>query len=229
LIPLFEGAPHIDHIVERPAVRHTSHFWDLHVPLLSLPFLLRNKVDSIPRTTPYLLPDPLKVESFSRFMDRRQLNIGLVWAGNPEHWNDHHRSMPLSRLLPLFDLPRFSWHSLQKGPAAKEASMLPVDVQIRNWCDHLHSFADTAALIWTLDLVISVDTAVAHLGGALGKPLWLMLPPRKVDWRWQLNRKTNPWYPSMTLFRRRHGEDRSFIVDQLARHLKRFSHQVSSN
>jgi hypothetical protein len=229
LIPLFEDMDHIDQLVQRSDALDRAVFWDLHVPLLSLPYLLKTEADSIPGMTPYLSPDPLRVVHFLNAMDRRRLNIGLVWAGNPDHRNDHHRSLSLSQLMPLFNFSRVDWHSLQTGAAANEVSMLPGGEPIRQWSDCLHSFADTAALIWVLDLVISVDTAVAHLTGAMGKSMWLLLPPHNVDWRWQLKRNSTPYYPSMTLFRQSPNQDRGFFVEGLINHLKIFVEQASSN
>jgi tetratricopeptide (TPR) repeat protein len=229
LLPLFEDMSHIDLLVERSSSGDRSIHWDLHVPLLSLPYLLGTEVDSIPSVTPYLSPDPLRIAPFQAALDRRRLNIGLVWAGNPEHRNDRHRSMSLKQLLPLLTFPQVDWHSLQLGSAAKEAAMLPAGVSIRQWEENLQSFADTAALIWSLDLVICVDTAVAHLTGALGKPVWLLLPPRQVDWRWQLKKDTTAWYPSMTLFRRSHDEDGPHLGERLKASLEVFAEQASSN
>jgi tetratricopeptide (TPR) repeat protein len=229
LLPLFKDMGPIDHLIERSAAPNRRTIWDLHVPLLSLPHLLGTGVDSIPNATPYLSPDPSRVAHFLDEMDRCRINIGLVWAGNPSHHNDRNRSMSLTQLTPLFNLPKVAWHSLQIGAAAKETAKLPVGFSIHQWADSLNSFADTAALVWALDLVISVDTAVAHLAGALGKKVWLLLPPHNVDWRWQLDKSTSPWYPTMNVFRQPCDQDETILVKELNSHLIALVDSVSSN
>jgi hypothetical protein len=124
--------------------------------------------------------------------------VGLVWSGNPQHANDHNRSVPFARLRPLFGIDcQFvslqKEHSAEDGAALAEAGVLRMDA-------HLNDFSDTAALCELMDVVISVDTSVAHLAGALGRPLWLLLP-QVADWRWLTERSDTPWYPSARLFR----------------------------
>ena len=124
--------------------------------------------------------------------------VGVVWAGSPTFANDRFRSMPLAALDALVEVSDIAWFSLQKGPARTQlthAALKPHDLT-----DHIQDFADTAALIEQLDLVIAVDTSVAHLAGALGKPVWVLLPAN-YDWRWMLDRDDSPWYPTMRLFK----------------------------
>lgn len=161
-------------------------------PLLSLPRIFGTTLETIPTGVPYLRAAPKLI---SRWQERLQgvkgLKIGLAWAGNPEHGNDRNRSLPLSTLAPLIRLPNFTWVSLQKGRAAEPSNSVAV---LHDWTREIDDLADTAALIQNLDIVISCDTAVAHLAGALGKPVWVMLP-YNPDWRWLLDRPDSPWYP----------------------------------
>ena len=158
---------------------------------------LDSRDDSLP------LPGPVPREDWKRKIDANGsvFKIGLAWAGNPENPHNRLRSIALFQLSPLAEASKqaaVQFHSLQKGEAAPQA--LPAGMDLIDWTRDLHDFAETAALIANLDLVITVDTAVAHLAGAMGKPVWLLL--RFVpDWRWIMNRDDTPWYPTMRLFR----------------------------
>ena len=135
--------------------------------------------------------------------------VGLVWAGNPQHENDHNRSIPFARCRPLLEVGGIRWFSLQVGH--RTADLAGVD-GIADLAPQLDDFGETAAAIEALDLVITVDTSVAHLAGALGKPVWLLLP-HVPDWRWLLDRSDSPWYPTMRLFRQaRRGDWDEVIV-----------------
>lgn len=175
--------------------------FDFHVPLSSLPLALGDRMADIPATVPYLSPPPAVLEAWrQRFGLSSRLRIGLVWAGQPRQRFDRRRSLTLGALAPLFaatgDMATF--FSLQLGEAA--AQLEPSPVPAEDLAPHLSDFADTAAAICQLDLVITVDTAVAHLAGALGRPVWTLIssPP---DWRYQMDREDSPWYPTMRLFR----------------------------
>jgi len=176
--------------------------FDVHCPLLSLPLAFRTTLESIPSKLPYLFPDPELLRAWRPKLAAypAQLKVGVAWAGKPTHENDRNRSMTLAQLAPLMQVPGARFFSLQKGEPAAQARTLPAALRLVDWTDDLNDFADTAALIANLDLVISVDTAVAHLAGAMGKPVWLMLP-FAPDWRWLLDQSDSPWYPTMRLFR----------------------------
>ena len=126
--------------------------------------------------------------------------VGIVWAGRPEHKRDRHRSLTLAELAPLASIPNIAFYALQKGAAVSQADDAPAGMRLEILSPLLGDFADTAAAIMALDLVITVDTSVAHLAGALGKPVWLLLP-YAPDWRWLQARSDSPWYPSARLFR----------------------------
>jgi tetratricopeptide (TPR) repeat protein len=174
--------------------------YDFQAPLLSLPGLLGAAPDSVPCRTPYLsaLPERLAFWSGKTAGDDN-FRIGLVWAGRPEHENDRNRSMRAGDFAPLAALSGVSFYKLQVGSTA-EAPGCPFTALLKDFTHEIADFADTAALVSHLDLVISVDTSVAHLAGALARPVWVMLPS-VPDWRWMLDREDSPWYPSMRLYR----------------------------
>jgi Flp pilus assembly protein TadD len=181
--------------------------FDLHCPLMSLPFALGPTGEAIPATIPYLAAEPSEAARWRRRLaGPAELRVGLVWAGNshlgyPEFAAvDARRSIALAALAPLADVAAVRFFSLQKGAPSVQASDPPAGMALSDFTAELNDFADTAALIDGLDLVISVDTSVAHLAGAMGKPVWVL---NRYDtcWRWLLNRDDSPWYPSLRLFR----------------------------
>jgi Tfp pilus assembly protein PilF len=176
--------------------------FDLHCPLLSLPRVFGTDLTNIPKIVPYLHAADEDARRWQhRLADRSPLiKVGLVWAGNPRRKHDRNRSMKLANLAPLGRVPGVRLFSLQKGEAAAEAKTPPPGMELVDWTEELKDFADTAALIDNLDLIIAVDTAVPHLAGAMGKPVWTLLP-FVPDWRWVPGREDNPWYPSMRSFR----------------------------
>jgi hypothetical protein len=193
--------------------------FDLHLPLLSLPLACgTTAIDRIPADAPYVTADAAAAarwrERIGETGDRR---IGLVWAGNAQHKNDRNRSIALDRLAPLFDTPATRWFSLQVGERANDLTRLAAGT-ITDLADGLTDFTETAAAIENLDLVIAADTAVAHLAGALGKPVWIMVP-FVPDWRWLLGRADNPWYPSARLFRQPARRDWDSVAADVRRAL----------
>jgi hypothetical protein len=173
---------------------------DYFVNLLSLPRWLGITLDNLPAATPYLHVNADRVAAWrTRLAAYPGRRIGLVWGGNPQHKNDRNRSCPLILLKPLLDLPGISWFSLQKGESAKQLAALEGNGIIDLGPD-LNSYADTAAALGGLDLLITVDTSVAHVAGAVGCPAWVLIP-YAPDWRWLLDREDSPWYPTLRLFR----------------------------
>ncbi|WP_321494917.1 tetratricopeptide repeat-containing glycosyltransferase family protein [uncultured Desulfobacter sp.] len=175
--------------------------FDFHVPLLSLPHLLKTKIDTIPDTIPYLKADPALCRVWkNRISGDNSFKIGLVWAGRPDHKNDVNRSIHLSLFETLGKIEGASFYSLQKEKHEKWTNMEGLTLFEKDLGPEISDFADTAAIIENMDLVISVDTSVVHLAGALGKPVWTLLP-FSADFRWLLEREDSPWYPTMRLFR----------------------------
>jgi len=177
--------------------------WDFWTPPMSLPHYCRTRLESIPAPIPYLSADPARIEKWSRSLPSSAARVGLVWKGNPLFENDGDRSLAsLDLLAPLGRVDGVQFISLQKGAGEDEARRPPAGLPLLHLGGELRDFADTAAVIASLDLVISVDTAVAHLAGALGKPCWVLLPDYRTDWRWLTERTDSPWYPRcMRLFR----------------------------
>jgi tetratricopeptide (TPR) repeat protein len=173
---------------------------DWQCPLLSLPLAFATELNSIPAKIPYIYPDPAQVEIWRHRLSGSSLRIGLVWGGSPLHPHELWRSIPLEQLAPLTNLEGTAFYSLQMGPPASQVKELGSRVHIIDLQDEQRDFADTAAIVANLDLVISIDTSVVHLAGAMGKPVWVMLS-KSADWRWLLDREDNPWYPTARLFR----------------------------
>lgn len=195
--------------------------WDWWTPPLSLPFYCRTRLDSIPARLPYLQPDTARRQAWAAELERvtppAHLRVGLVWKGNPRFENDADRSLPgLAALEPFGAIAGVRWFSLQKGAGEDEAANAPAGLPLADPGPRLHDFADTAALIANLDLVIGVDTAVMHLAGALAKPCWLLLPDYKTDWRWLAGRADSPWYPGvMRLFRQARMGDWAGVIAEV--------------
>ncbi len=209
---LLAGLPGIDVIAQGEALVD----FDLHCPLLSLPLGFDTRLESIPRSPAYLTaPSPTGAQ---RLVKDGRLRVGLVWAGSPRpedkraYHADLRRSVKLASLAPMAEIAGIQWISLQHGPPA--AQLRDVDWLITDPMAAVSDFADTAALVSQLDLVISVDTAVAHLAGALGVEVWLL---SRFDgcWRWLTDRSDSPWYPSMTLFRQNQPGEWAAVIDTI--------------
>jgi tetratricopeptide (TPR) repeat protein len=190
----FPGATVIAERTPRPPV-------DCHLPLMSLPWRLGTTLDTLPATVPYLAADPAKVALWcERLTAAPGLKVGLVWAGSPKTGHDRQRSLAASVLLPQLPREGVSLFSLQKDHRSGDEAALAAHGAITDLAPLLGDFSDTAAAVSVLDLVITIDSAVAHLAGALGRPTWVLLP-YALDWRWLRHRTDSPWYPSARLFR----------------------------
>ncbi|BAM92942.1 hypothetical protein S58_69760 [Bradyrhizobium oligotrophicum S58] len=176
--------------------------FDLQLPLMDLPRIFGTTLETIPADVPYLAADPIKVAAWRNVLGHApQLKVGMVWAGNPRHKGDRQRSLAARDVLPRLVTPGVQLYSLQKEPRPDDAPALAdLGSDVVDLAPLLGDFAETAAAVAALDLVISVDTSVAHLAGALAKPVWVLLP-YALDWRWLRDRADTPWYPTMRLFR----------------------------
>ncbi|CAB1073874.1 FIG140336: TPR domain protein [Olavius algarvensis Delta 1 endosymbiont] len=211
---LLEGLAGVDELVD-PNLKNTPSIdHDLSVPLLSLPGIFKTELDTIPGTVPYIFASNDKIDLWRKCLGEDGFRVGVVWAGRPEHKNDRNRSCPLEWFIPLAGIDGVQLYGLQKGAAALEVADLPESLNFTNLGDEFENFPDTAGAIENLDLVISVDTAVAHLAGAMGKPVWVLLP-YAPDWRWLVDRQDSPWYPTMTLFRQKTAGDWGVVFDRL--------------
>ena len=191
--------------------------WDFWTPPMSLPHYCNTRLDSIPAPIPYLAPDPARVAQWCAMLPASGLRVGLAWKGNCLFENDVDRSLPsLDVLAPIGAVAGVHFISLQKGAGEEEARHPPAGLSLLALDGALQDFADTAAVVASLDLVISVDTAVAHLAGSLGMPCWVLLPDYRTDWRWLTGRTDTPWYPHhMRLFRQPEGGGWPLVVAQV--------------
>jgi tetratricopeptide (TPR) repeat protein len=217
-VPILQVQPAAERLMRSLAVVHAGLAetavlgadpeFDLECPLLSLPAAFHTSIDTIPWEGAYLGPHPgvnaeLAAEKLAQFPGGGDgLRVGLAWAGNPRYKADRARSIRLATLLPLLRAVDATWISLQKGEAAEQLATVPVDVCIWDGSSRDCDLAETAALVVGLDLVITTDTCIAHLAGAMDKPVWILLP-HLSDWRWMQETETTPWYPSARLFRQR--------------------------
>lgn len=198
--------------------------WDCWTPLLSLPLYCGTRLDSIPANLPYLQALPERRARWQPRLPAKGLRVGLVWKGNPRFENDADRSLPgLELLAPLGAVAGVQFISLQKGEGEDQARFPPSGLPLLHLGSEIEDFADTAAIVTGLDLVICVDTAVAHLAGALGRPCWVLLPHYKTDWRWLESRSDTPWYPGLLrLFRQGPGQDWTTVVAEVQAALSRW-------
>ena len=215
LIELFRGIDGVDQVVPLTLDADPAVDFDVFVPLLSLPGIFATTLASIPNKVPYLKADPGKSSAWGRRLAGDGLRVGLVWAGTA---TDPHRASPLAWFAPLSTIGGIRIYGLQKGPAADllETEGLPQGMRMENIGREFEDFGDTAAAIENLDLVVSIDTSVAHLAGAMGKPVYLLLP-NVPDWRWMLDREDSPWYPTMRLYRQEKPGDWGPPLTRVAR------------
>ncbi len=218
LLALAATCPGIDRLVaagsELPA-------FDTHAPLLSLPRIFRTTLETVPARVPYLSADPGPVERWREALAAVEgFKIGIAWQGNPGNPNDQRRSIPLTGFEPLARLEGVRLLSLQKGRGAQQLAELAGRFPVTDLADRqpgdIDPFVNTAAVMKNLDLVVTVDTAVAHLAGALGVPVWVLLP-HVPDWRWLLEREESPWYPTMRLFRQKEAGNWAEVFGRVAR------------
>jgi tetratricopeptide (TPR) repeat protein len=210
---LLASAPGVDRAygTDDPLPRH-----DAHLPLLSVAGALGVTAQNIPHAVPYLAPDPKHAAGIASDLApyRGRLKVGLAWAGSRAHGNDRRRSCPLASLAPLLETGDLAWFSLQKDDGEEQIASTPAARRLI-LLDARGDFDRKAALMSALDLVISVDTSIAHLAGALARPVWILLP-YAPDWRWQLRRSDSPWYPTARLFRQPRAGDWPAVIDELS-------------
>ena len=191
--------------------------FDCHAPLLDLPGHLKTTLETIPSQESYLTVASELIEKWAdRLGPREHFRIGIAWAGNPDQKFDRDRSMDPSNFLPLTEIPRVSVYSLQFGRDGEATKVFGASVT--DIGPDLTPFTEAAAAIMNLDLVVTVDTSLAHLVGALGRPVWTLLP-FIPDWRWLLGRDDTPWYPTMRLFRQDSRGDWEGVIERVCQAL----------
>lgn len=216
LFALYENFPGVDTLQVLPDHQPRSIEEDLYISLMDVPGRLNVTLDSIPSVIPYLFADLHKRLQWRQHIRANRLKVGIVWSGNPIHKKDKQRSCHLDHFLGLKEIKKIQIYSLQKVLTDAEQRMLSMTNGIIHLGDHISDFDDTAAAVANLDLIITVDTSVAHLAGAMGKPTWLLLP-HLPDWRWMLHRTDSPWYPTMKLIRQSTPGNWNSIFDEIKR------------
>jgi tetratricopeptide (TPR) repeat protein len=213
LIPLFSNIAGVEWIV---GPGETMPEPDVQCPLMSLPLAFKTSLATIPAEVPYVVAAPELVAEWARVLGPAdRLRVGLVWSGSPQHLNDRNRSIPLDKFAPIVSQSAVEFFALQPDVRPHDAEMLRLNPRIRHFGQ---DFANGAAIISLLDLVISVDTAWAHLAGAMAKPVWIALPAFP-DWRWLLEREDSPWYPTARLFRQTSAGRWDDVIERMAREL----------
>jgi hypothetical protein len=214
LISLIKAQNDNFHIIGRG---ETLPSFDVHCPLLSLPLVFKTTLRTIPAAIQYLEPPSDKLKLWQTKLGKKgKIRIGLAWFGRP--FPDSRRSISLDLLVPIL-AKNAEWHSLQKDVRENDRGSLKSNLAIIDHEQSLNDFSDTAALIAGLDLVISIDTAVAHLAGALGKPVWILLPFHP-DFRWLRDREDSPWYPTAKLFRQTKSGEWKNVIDLVSQELQ---------
>lgn len=221
LVNLLTSLESLEGVAELVARGSELPAFDYHCPLLSLPLAFETNLDNIPAAPSYLAAPFEKLKEWqARLGDKTKLRIGLVWSGSTGHKNDRNRSIPLSKLLEM--LPGDSQYiSLQKELRDADEATLGQRPDVLHFGEEIRDFADTAALCEMVDVVVSVDTSVAHLAGALGRPVWILLP-FNPDWRWLLDRDNSPWYPSAKLYRQESPGDWNGVFKKLSADLSAY-------
>jgi hypothetical protein len=213
LVALLAGLGGVERIVARG---EPLPVFELHCPLLSLPLAFGTTIDTIPAAVPYVsVPESHRRKWAARVPSGGVRRVGLVWYGNRQHRNDRLRSLPAEALGPLLTMAGVQWHCLQKGAGSAADAAVAASARMVNLTAEIADFADTAAYLEQLDLVVTVDTSVAHLAGALGRPVWVLLP-FVPDWRWLLEREDSPWYPTARLFRQPALRDWDAVLRRVA-------------
>jgi len=217
LTSLMRGAPGVGEVVSRGDPLPP---FDAHAPLMSLPSVFGTTLDSIPWRGPYVRPSAERAAAWDLDAHARgaRLKVGLVWAGRPQQWDDRKRSLTLAQLAPLGTVAGAAFFSLQIGEAASQAASPPAGMRLVDFTSRIRDFEDTASLVSRLDLVVTIDTSVAHLAGAMGAPVWVLVA-HAPDWRYHLGRDDMPWYPGMRLFRQERDGDWAGAIARVARAL----------
>jgi hypothetical protein len=197
--------------------------FDYWVPVMSLPGIFDVTVDNIPQLVGYIGAPDLQVKQWLQQLGpKTKMRIGISWSGRRDTWINQHKSVPLEKIVELIKHnPDYEWFNLQVDSTTEETQLLN-NLSVRNFPGAVNNFADTAALMMNLDLIVSVDTAVSHLAGALGRPTWVMLNNFAVDWRWLLNRDDSPWYVTAKLFRQPKLGDWNSVVNKITQWLPLF-------
>ena len=220
LAPLFAGSPIIHKIVDVKDIPEEFDYW---TPIMSLPGIMGVTLENLPHQLQYLSARGDLAKFWQdKLGPKKQLRVGVCWSGRPDSWINRHKGMPFDVMLDLIKRnPGLEWFNLQVECTPEQNNVLEQH-GVKTFAGHIGNFADTAALIHHMDVVISVDTAVAHLAGALGRPTWIPLNWYGTDWRWLLDRDSSPWYPSARLFRQPTLGDWHSVIEKIHQYLSWF-------
>ena len=220
LAPLLKGSAIIDQVIDTAEVPESFDYW---TPIMSLPGVLGVTVDNLAKLQNYINADEKLYRAWLQHLGpKHRLRVGFCWSGRRDSWINRYKGMPLDAMLSLIQRnPNYDWINLQLDATPQDTQRL-IDAGVVRYSLPIKNFADSAALIATLDVVITVDTAVAHLSASLGRPTWVILGNHAVDWRWLLDRDTSPWYLTARLFRQRERNNWSYPLDQVDRYLRLF-------
>jgi hypothetical protein len=223
LIPLIQSSEIGRDVRVLSYAEHPGDTFDYWIPIMSLPGKLNVRVDNLPTIIQYLNPSPALVADWRRNLGvKNRLRVGFAWSGRRDSWINQHKAMPFATMLGLIKSHTdYEWYNLQADCTPEEEKEL-IAAGVRCFPGGVNTFADTAALVSNLDVVVSVDTATAHLSAALGKPTWIMLNNYGPCWRWLLNRDDTPWYATARLFRQPTMGDWASVVERIKLHLKLF-------
>jgi ADP-heptose:LPS heptosyltransferase len=190
---------------------------------MSLPGVLNIALENLNQAVQYVVPSSTLTKEWAKILGLKfKLRVGFCWSGRRDTWINRHKGMPFEKIVKLIsDNPTYEWINLQADTTDSESQILE-SIGVSQYPGSIRSFADTAALIQNLDVVISVDTAIAHLSGAIGRPTWIMLSQYAVDWRWLLDRDSNPWYPTARLFRQPKMGDWDSVTAKIHQYLSWF-------
>ena len=222
LTRLFESLAGVSTLIARG---ETVPQFDIHCPIMSLPIAFKTRLETVPASVPYLSVQKENVDQWRSKVEGGRFKVGVAWAGNPSFRNDRERSITLQNILPIFSAAGATFFSIQKDLREGDAEILGANPHIRHLGDQLDDFMDTAAAMNAMDLIISSDTSIVHLAGALGRPVWILLSDNP-DWRWLLDRTDSPWYPTARLFRQTKSGDWSSVVSDVCAELERTAAQV---
>ena len=220
LAPLLKGSAIIDQVIDTAEVPESFDYW---TPIMSLPGVLGVTVDNLAKLQNYINADEKLYRAWLQHLGpKHRLRVGFCWSGRRDSWINRYKGMPLDAMLSLIQRnPNYDWINLQLDATPQDTQRL-INAGVVRYSLPIKNFADSAALIATLDVVITVDTAVAHLSASLGRPTWVILGNHAVDWRWLLDRDTSPWYLTARLFRQRERNNWSYPLDQVDRYLRLF-------
>lgn len=228
LIDIFKNIEGVDELITSQPRQTPEADFDLYAPLMDLPAILNMTIDSLPADVPYIQPDRQKADYWKQRLESSDLKVGIVWAGAPKHGNDHNRSCSLADFANLSNIDGVKIFSLQKGDASSQIELYKDQIKIKNLGDEFQNFSDTAAAIDNLDIIVSVDTSVLHLAGAMGKKTFAIIPYHP-DWRWMLSTDKSPWYPTMKIFRQNHWGKWDDVFETVCNEIHKIKNNSSIN